>query len=471
MNDDIKNKNVIKSGAWYTISNFMLKGINFIVMPVFTRLMTKSDFGHYNNFVAWVQVLTIIASLSLNASIYRAKFDYGKNLVKYISSILVLSTINTLFLYTIIFINSEFFTNLFNMNEKCILFMFIYLCFSPAIDFFQIIERLSFNYKKSVMLSCLISLSVIILSLIFLYNFSDGFVARLLGAYLPQIIVGIIIYIYFINTGHSINISYWKYALKISAPFIPHLLAMTILSTTDRVMITHFCGAQNNALYSLAYTCSIPVTVLWNSLNAAFSPWLGEKLFSKDYNSIKKVSIKYILIFAIPVCFIILLAPELLYLMGGKSYLEAKYVMPPVMLGCFFQFIYSMYVNVEQFEKKTFNMAIASVSAAIINLILNFIFIPIFGYIAAAFTTLIGYVFLYIIHYLLVKKIKLDNIYDTKNIFIIVLIECIFSAFCTILYNFNTIRYIFIIIIMSISCYVGFKNKIYILKFLKNIIK
>ena len=79
--------------------------------------------------------------------------------------------------------------------------------------------------------------------------------------------------------------------------------------------------------------------------------------------------------------------------------------MTPVAMGCVCQFMYTLYVNIEQYKKKTVGMAIASVTAALINYALNALFIPKYGYIAAAYTTLFGYLVLFIIHMLIVKSL------------------------------------------------------------------
>ena len=86
--------------------------------------------------------------------------------------------------------------------------------------------------------------------------------------------------------------------------------------------------------------------------------------------------------------------------------------MPPVAAGCLLQFVYTIYVNVEQYEKKTIGMAMASAIAALVNYILNYVFIPIYGYIAAAYTTYVGYLILLIIHMGYVKKIGKWNVYN-----------------------------------------------------------
>ena len=109
---------------------------------------------------------------------------------------------------------------------------------------------------------------------------------------------------------------------------------------------------------------------------------------------------------------------------------------------------------------------LASIVAAIINIILNIIFIPLFGYIAAAYTTLIGYIGLSIMHYIFMKKVEKNKIYDIKFITMISLVLIILSFIIMVLYKYIIIRYLIIIIIISLVI-ISKKRILYIMKKLK----
>ena len=65
MNNSVSEGNkVIKSGVWFTVSNFIMKSIGFITTPIFTRLLTKAEFGDFNNFQTWMMILLYITSLN-----------------------------------------------------------------------------------------------------------------------------------------------------------------------------------------------------------------------------------------------------------------------------------------------------------------------------------------------------------------------------------------------------------------------
>lgn len=157
--------------------------------------------------------------------------------------------------------------------------------------------------------------------------------------------------------------------------------------------------------------------------------------------------------------------------MGGNQYLEAKYVMTPVAMGCVCQFLYTMYVNIEQYEKKTVGMAFASAGAALLNLALNAIFIPLFGYVAAAYTTLAGFLFLLIVHMLLVKKLGYSEVYDTKLVILTVLTMMLFTVGINFLYMNNVIRYAVILIYIVLTLVIAIKNKSTLQDLLNKVIK
>ena len=299
-------------------------------------------------------------------------------------------------------------------------------------------------------------------AIILVYFYKLGLKGRVLGYYIPQIVIAIGVYYYLIKDTKKSH-KYWKYALKISIPLVFHLCAIYLLSAADKIMITKFISSEANALYSVAYTISLIVSLLWSSMNNAWSPWAYDKMENKEFDSLFNISKNYTIFFILIVFIFMLITPELLLIVGGKEYVPAKYVMPPVMISYVFQFIYSLYVNIEFYHKKQKNIAIGTIIAAIINIILNYIFIPKFGYISAAYTTLIGYFCLFIIHYLFVKKLKCDKWYDINFFIKIIFISLSYMLLCIFLYNYFFIRYIFVFIIF-VFAYIYCKKYICLIK-------
>ena len=150
---------------------------------------------------------------------------------------------------------------------------------------------------------------------------------------------------------------------------------------------------------------------------------------------------------------LILVAPEIVTIFAPKSYQSAIWVIPPVAMSVYFMFMYTLFANFSFYFEKTTLIMIASAIAAFANVVLNSIFIPRFGYVAAAYTTLVCYILFDFFHYLLMKNIcknYLENYqaYDAK---IILLISCIFVfisfVFMT-LFKMVIIRYLLVIVVL-----------------------
>nr|WP_288885813.1 oligosaccharide flippase family protein [uncultured Blautia sp.] len=450
------NIKALKSGVWYTAANFIIKGIGFLSTPIFTRLFTQEQYGLFNNYISWESTFNVFVSLQLVSTFVSARFDFKDKFDEYVSSLLVFNSIISFGWLIIINVFSNVFTGFTGIELRCLNIMIVYLLFASIIEMFQARERFLYKYKITVITSLFIALSTAVISVILVILMEDKLWGRIIGNSLPTIFIGILLSIVLLYNGKKNKAKYWRYALPVCLPYIPHILSMTVLNSMDRIMITKICGARENALYSVAYSCGAVITILMTSINSAFVPWLGSKLYEHNYEEIRKISEKYIGVFVYISCGLMLITPELLYVMGGNKYQAALYVMPPISFGCICQFIYTMYVNVEQFNKKTIGMAIASTIAALSNYILNMILLPIFGFLAAAYTTLVSYMILLFIHMVLVYRLKLGNIYPIKLIKGVLIFMIIYTTGINLLYSLNIIRHLIII------CYIiGFLTLIY----------
>ncbi len=461
-----KNRKALASGVWYTFSDFLVKGLGLITTPIFTRLLSHGEFGLYNTYNSWLGIFSVITTLQLGSSFIRARYDFENDFDNYVFSSQVFSAISVLLWFAIVTILYPLLQTVFKIEQKYIVAMFLYILFHSIIGLFQLRERYFFKYKVSVAISLIVAISSSLLSVLLVLNLSDRLDGRIYGFVIPTILVGLVIIFYMTKQNVKFNFSYCKYALPICLPFIPHLLSLSILNSMDKIMITNMLGEDKTALYSAAYSCGALVTTLLTSMNTAFAPWIGEKLHENRRKEIHSFSRIYVSMFVLLAIFVMLLAPEILLIIGGSTYKESVYVIPPVACGCIFQFVYTMHVNVEQFMKKTVNMAIASMIAALINLLLNYIFIPKFGYMAAAYTTLVGYAWLMCSHVYLVYKIKCSDVYDYRFIVGAVLFSLVIMLLCNILYMYTGLRLTLVATFFCVLTYLVYKNK----KFFINLI-
>lgn len=461
MNNNVK---ALKSGIWYIFSTILVNGIGFFMTPIYSRILSKTEFGLFSDYTSVLAIATIIVTLKLDATLIAARYDFSGDFDSYIFSMVCLSVFFVIFWIVVCNVFSSFFVSILGIDSYYINVMLIYLATLPAVNLYLARERYFFEYKKSVQLSIILSLATALVSVFLVVIMEDKLRGRILGYSIPTIIIGTAIIIWLVHKGMKISYVYWKYALPVCIPFIPHSLSLIVLSSVDKIMVTRVCSPEENALYSLAFTCAMVITMLLSALNSAYGPWLGEKLHLKEYSLIKKVSKVYMLGFMGLSIGFILVAPEVIALLGGKAYSDGIAVFPPVAAGCILQFFYCLFVNVEQYEKKTVWMAVASASAAGLNFLLNSVLLPKYGYISAAYTTYIGYLWLLLAHMLIVYKYGYKDIYSYKLVALMIAVCTAIMPMATLLYNHSVLRYCLIGVYIIFFCLVINKYKKNILR-------
>lgn len=194
--------------------------------------------------------------------------------------------------------------------------------------------------------------------------------------------------------------------------------------------------------------------IIIQGINSSLVPWQYKKLEEKNFKKLDDVLFQTYVIILGTVMLFSAFAPEVMKLLAGPKYYQAVYVVPPVALGMLFLHMYTAVANVEFFYGlNKFTMYI-SMAGAGLNVVLNYVFIKRFGYVAAAYTTLFCYIIFAFSHYVYVtrnvKKIeKIDKMMDSKRIVLLSAISVVYCVGISLIYD-NTIARLAIITVISI---------------------
>ncbi len=405
---------LVQSGGWYTVTEFFIKGMSFLTIPIFTRILSPSDYGLQSLYTTWANIISIVCCLNLHSSIIKARFDFEDDFDGYVSSISFLSMIMFTIFLVIMTIFRSFFAPLFGF-DGLLYYLLLFYSFSIFTTNVMLTKlRVTYKYKGVSILNVAIKLLGLAtaIALILTYFRDRGYLGKILGDSSFTILFGIFFLLYLINSGKClINIEYWKYAIIYSLPLVFHSLANIINNQFDRIIIENYHGTYQTGLYSFAYSFGTAIFVIIHALDLAWSPWAFEQLKEKNYDKIRKLSFLYRDIINISLALIMILAPEFVKIMSSERYWVALNVIPWVLLGYYFNFMYTLEVKVEFFHKKTIIVSIGTIMSACLNLILNYIFVPNYGYIAAAITTTFSYLALFFFHYIMVVFVMKKKLY------------------------------------------------------------
>lgn len=460
----------VKASFFFMLGNILQQSVSIITTPIFTRILSQNDFGVTNVYQAWYGILSVIITLTLTAGSYNtAMLDFKDEINEFTSSMLALTTLSTGIYFIIYLIFKKQISDLMGLPSILMYVMFLAIFLSSAMGFWMAQQRFNYKYKLSVTLSILMTLFGAIFSYLIVINIDGNrAIGKIIGGFIFTGAVSLVIYVNLILKGKTgFNYKYWKYALIFNIPLIPHYLSTIVLAQSDRILISKMVGNAEAGLYGVAYSASLVISIVFSSINASWVPWTFKKMRDKKYGDIRGLA-NYIVIFCALACIgFISFAPEIIRILAAPSYYQAIWVVPPVVLGAYFTFLYSLFANIEFYYKKTKFIMLASICAAIVNIVLNILFIPIFGYIAAAYTTLIAYMIFCFMHYLFMTKITNKQIYDINFIFLSSFILILISFGIMYLYNYFVIRYV-IILILLLAIIVKRKDITMTIKLMKN---
>ena len=367
----------LKASVWFLVCSVLQKGISTLTTPLFTRLLTPGEYGEFTVFISWRDIVCIVVTLNIFAGGYMqglVKFD--KERAVYSSSMqgLTLALVTAWSVVYVLF--SDFWNRLFSLTTFQMSSMLLIIWASAVFQFWAAEQRVRYRYRTLVALTLAMSVLTPVIEVAFIFWLPLGKVdARIAGLAVTSLAVYAFLFVSQVRRGKQFySWFFWRYALAFNIPLVFHYLSQVVLSSSDRIMIDRMVGAREAGIYSLLTDMS-RVIYISSALIAAVNLLL------------------------------IGFAPEIVTVFAPSSYREAIYVMPPVAMSTYFMFAYDMFAKIAFYRERTRLISAASMVGAMLNVLLNLVFIPLFGYQAAGYTTLTCYVAYAVFHYLLMRSL------------------------------------------------------------------
>lgn len=460
----VDGKKTVISMITYLIANMIGMVVSLVALPILTNLLSTSDMGIATSFITLKNIVTIILLLSMYISIDKifVTLKQEEDRYKFLSSIYIFSTIAGVVIYAIYFIFRDFLNPILGFDTKFMTLMFIMCLLINGCTLMNSYWNFCNKAKNTFIYNLLVSPVSQILSIILVYVLATNkYLGRIIGVDFFNIVLGLFCGIIILVRGKfTIKKQYVKESLQISLPMVPHLLAQVFLSSCDLLMIKNMVGESQAGIYSVAYTIANILYTISLQIFKPWSPWVYRRIENKETDSIKENSKIVMHVIWILCIGLFTLAPELIKLFINAEYVEASVIVAPICLGIFFQMMYIFFYDIEYFHKKNIQIAVFSIITAVINIILNAIAIKIWGYQAAAYTTVISYFILCILHYFGMRKVDKTKYYDIKTLIILSLSLTIFTIINVVFNKIFILRYT-ILLICGIYILYKYRKMIY----------
>lgn len=426
----LKYTDNLKATFFIGISMFLTSGINYLTTPIFTRLISLSEYGLISKYNSLYLIISVIATLTLSRPgiLNVGLHDHKNSRWSYLSCMLGLITVSTFLISIVVVFLGDRLSEVLQIPFSLIVLMLLACFLQPATTFWIYKQRYEYKWKAV----CTVTIGTAVLAQVFSilavlwfrgYENVNLGVVRLYSSNVITLFVAMIIFIRICSLGQKfIDFGLWKATLLFALPLIPHYLGFSLLNGMDKIMIGNMVGDDKVGIYSLSAIISTVGLLVWQALGVSIIPFIYKYLDLGDYYVIRS-RVKPILEFVAICCIAIsFLAPEIIVVFGTKEYMEGVYIIPAVTAGTFVHILYDLFSSYAFLKKKSVYIMIATVLAAITNVILNYICIRHFGYLAAGYTTFISYVVLAFFHYRFSIYLGGIPLFKGRNICLIVLL-------------------------------------------------
>lgn len=449
----------------YTLASLFSRGLAIITTPIFTRIMPTDQVGVVSLFQSWASIIGTVATLALTSGGFQLSLrEFGKERDRYVSSVLTLTTLMGVLLMAVYAFAPGFWNDVTGLPTPLMVLMLLYLLFSPAQDFWLLRQRYEYKYKVAGLFTFVSALISSIVAVYAVIRASQSGVqelgaVRLFATYSISISCSFVIWIAILLKGKTLySGQFWKFSLSLSLPLIGNSIASQVLDVSDRTMISSMVGNDAVGIYSTLYTVSSLSLIVWTAINSSFIPYLYENMGDpQKTDKLRTLSSGILALFSVIAFLATMLAPEIVRILATEQYYEAIYIMPPIAAGVFFTAVSNMYSNLLIYFRKTQFIMVSSALAAVLNVVLNYVGIRQFGYIAAAYTTMIAYIVLGVSQMVVATKVYYSTtqgtkkfVYNTKLISAILVLTVVCCMSCLLLYKTTLLRYLILLVIMAV---------------------
>lgn len=392
-----RNKYLLKNTVIFSIGNFGTKIISFFLVPLYTNILTTREYGTVDLIYTIGMVLVPLLTLNIGESIMRFALDKDADCDKIMSTgitILIFGAIIGLLILPI--------ANLFESVSNYSIYIYLYtltLAFSQI--FLCYLRGKEFLLKYSIG-NIIQSLTIAIFNIIFLIGMKKGIEGYLMAYILANVCTGLYGFwagkVNLVIKKYSIDIELSKSMIKYSVVLIPNSFMWWIMNSSDRMMVSAMISVTANGIYAVAYKIPTLLSTITTIFNQAWSYSAIREDESEDkeeYNN--RVYDNLVTIVIVVATGLLMIMKPFLSVYVGKEYYAAWHYVPYLIVGFVFMTLGSFIATSYTVHKDSMGFLISGTVGAIINLILNFILIPMMGVSGAAFATCISYfgVFVY----------------------------------------------------------------------------
>lgn len=437
-----KKAGLSESTFWYTLGNLLIRSVSFLLLPLYSNLISTDEFGRYSLLMAFYTIAAVFYQGGLTSALTKFYLDSEdeKQRCKIFSSVvnLILFTGVSLTALAAVFSNdlSTMILGLDKFSGLVLLTVFSLFIESLVATVLQLLKTKELS-RKVVSFSAISAVTNLLMNILLVYYLGWGIKGIIAAQLISALFVLLILfptiskeYTFIFETPLVKNI------LAFSYPLIAAGILATAVDVIDRFIINHYLGEEVTGIYSFSYKIALVMNVFVISMRTAWTPYSIRLFRAGNYsNDYGKVLTKIIALSSIIFLATSLLAGDLFnFTFDGKYLLNPSYqggviIIPIVLIAYSFNALAGYYSIYPFITGKSFYFFYADLIALVFNLSFNYLLIPKYGIVGAAIATLLSYCAGFIFYFLISYK-KLQINYQLNKILQTLIVTGMAYAIC-----------------------------------------
>lgn len=422
-------KRLAGQSSLYTVGEVLRGSLAFLLLPVYTRLLSPADYGVLGVMSPVFSLLSILMALGIPAALLRFYFDYRDDsalLRRYIGTLtwfgvacgLVGSLALTLigpWLFGRLLPNTPFnpyvLITVWNAGFSIVSVLALQLWRARE----QAQRFIAFSLADFLLTTALIVLFVVV--------WRQGALGSLLGQWLAAVVMAVpALWVLWRAGAPTFSWRLLRPSLRFGLPALPFLLGTWALNVSDRIVLDALTPGAAVGLYTLGYQFGTLLNMIAMALNNAWAPFYYQRAGQRQNDPMIGAFITYqVALMVLLALSVALLAPEAIQIIAAPAYRSASRVVPWIAAGYVARFLFFFPANALLFCKRPRWVAAATVGAAALNIGANWLLVPRFGIGAAALNTLVAFVVLFAVTQAAARRTQ-PVPFETRRLFILLLI-------------------------------------------------
>lgn len=411
-----RNNYLIKNTAIFTLGNLATRFIAFFLVPLYTNVLSTSEYGTIDLVATISTVAVPIITLNIMESVMRFNLDKDANkerITKIGITILICGAIVGLLIIPIISLWDK-------VNDYSLLIYFYVICSASSQVFLCDLRGKELLVLFSIG-NILNTLLIAVFNIVFLLLFKWGIKGYLLAYTLASAIVAI--YAFIVGKGYkairaTIDNTKMKEMLKYSVVLIPNSFMWWIMNSSDHVMVTSMIGAAANGIYAISYKIPNLISIITGIFNQAWSYSAireEEASDSDEYTNRIYFSLRGV-VFMIGICMLAVVKPFLKWYVADAYFNAWKYT-PFLVVGCVYLTMATFMSTSYTVHKDSKGFLMSGMFGSMLNIVLNFLLIPSMEVYGAALATCVSYIAVFTFRAFHTRKYITYKILDKEFIF------------------------------------------------------